>query len=256
MFTVIQIVKFFLISPISWIGLALILGICLRSCRWRKVFFVIACGIFVFFTNPLIFDYINYQRLKDFPQTDMKPDKAYKVAIVMGGFSSVDPATGSLSFIENRGARLIDAIVMYREGKVKQLLITGDPSIQTLPDGADTSSDFLNIMERLGVPSDSIILDKKSLNTRENAINSTVMLKQLGIPVSDCVVITNAEHIRRSLDSFKAYGASPAYYAIGLPFPPSGATIRSFIPSWSTALDWQTLLNETIGNIAYSLTSN
>lgn len=254
MFTLIQIVKFFLISPISWIGISLIAGICLQSCRWRKALFIFAGVLFIFFTNPLILDSINYQRLKDFPQTDMKSGKTYKVAIVMGGFSSIDPATGSLSFIDNRGARLIDAIVLYREGKVKRLLITGDPSIQTHPDGTDTSSAFLTTMNHLGIPADSIILDKHALNTRENAINSTTLLKQLGIPLSDCIVITNAEHIHRSLDCFAAQGGRPAYYAIGLPAAHDSVTIRSFIPSWNTALNWQILLNESIGALAYSLT--
>lgn len=256
-FTIIQLVKFILISPISWMGIAIIAGIRIRNNRWRKTLFIFAGVLFVFFTNPLTFDYINYQSVKRLPQTNMKPDHTYQVAIVMGGFSSIDPATGSLRFIENRAERLVDAIALYQDGRVKQLLITGDPSIQTRSDGTDTSSDFLAAMARLGVPSDAIILDKEALNTRENAVNSAALLKQRGISLSDCIVITNAEHVGRSLDCFfNATGTKPAYYAVVIPSAPSNVTIRSFIPSWATAIGWQTLFNEIIGSLAYSITSH
>ncbi len=232
---------------------ALLLGFMLKK-RWqKKLFLSLAVILFLFFTNPWIYSEISYLRLKSFPQNTMEPGKKYQVAIVMGGFSSYDMSTGSLSFIEDRAGRLWDAVKLYKEGKVGKLLITGDPSIQTNDDGYDTSRMFLKYMEIMGIPANDIILERNAVNTRQNAEFSVEVIKATGVSGSDCVIVTDASHMDRTLGCFLEFGFRPAYYAVNLPLRPAGFSHRSLYPRWSTAVEWESLFNESIGNVVYSI---
>lgn len=57
----------------------------------------------------------------------MTEGKTWRVAIVMGGFGSMNRETGQMTYMEDRADRLWEAIRLYREGRVRQILITGDP---------------------------------------------------------------------------------------------------------------------------------
>lgn len=252
-FELAQFLKFFIISPITWMIAALLSGLLMHNRKLRMLFLTLAVLLFMFFTNPWIYAEFNYRSFGTRPQSTMSKDKTYEVAIVMGGFSNFNIQTGTLNFIGDRAPRLWDAVKLYKDGRVKRLLITGDPSIQIREDNADTSDRFLDYMKTMGVPDSAIILEKKALNTQQNARFTHEILNRQHIPLSECVIITNASHMGRALRCFSKFGKEPAYYAVSCPLRPTGFSHRSLYPRWSTAVEWESMLNESVGSLAYAL---
>ena len=60
---------------------------------------------------------------------------------------------------------------------------------------------------RLGVPRDRLLLETRSHNTREQAVNSAEMLRKRG--TKRFVLVTDSEHMPRTLAAFRAQGLDP-----------------------------------------------
>ncbi|HEX7484587.1 MAG TPA: YdcF family protein [Vicinamibacterales bacterium] len=72
---------------------------------------------------------------------------------------------------------------------------------------------------RLGVPRERIILETRSRTTREQAMNSSEMLRRRG--TKRFVLITDSEHMPRAMSMFRAQGLDPV---------PSVAALRDTTP--------------------------
>lgn len=69
----------------------------------------------------------------------------------------------------------------------------------------------------------------------------------------ECILITSATHIRRSLKCFAKIGLHPDFLSVNTYDAPSNINHRSFYPDWKAAVKWQELLNEWIGDWAYTM---
>lgn len=108
-------------------------------------------------------------------------------------------------------------------------------------------------MEELGVPRTAFILEQQARNTRENAKFTKEILEAKQIAGKECILITSATHIRRSLKCFAKIGLHPDFLSVNTYDAPSNINHRSFYPDWKAAVKWQELLNEWIGDWAYTM---
>ncbi len=249
----------FFLAPTTWIFVLLVaFMVCRRrkeSKTWRRWGWVCLYGnIFVFlvFTNRPLFDYVKARETEAWANPREMEGKHYKIALVMGGFSMVNTDTGALLYPNSCADRLWGAVRLYHMGKVEKILISGD-SITSEDEDHVKENLFLKYMEEVGVPRDVFLLEPQALNTRENAVYSIAMLKPLGIGDRDCLLITTASHMKRSLGCFAAEGWRPDWYAVGITPFPNQLNHRSFYPTWEIAFKWQELINEWIGNAVYGL---
>lgn len=243
----------FFLSPITWILLSLI-GFLVFKCKVRKrVCLLISILFFLFFTNHLLVDYIRYCTVKEYTSVSIDTAKRYKVAIVMGGFASMNVQTGQMRYEQDRADRLWEAIRLWKKGQIGNILITGDPTSILQEDGTSTRDLFLNYMEELGVPRTAFILEQQARNTHENAKFTKEILEAKQIAGKECILITSATHIRRSLKCFAKIGLHPDFLSVNTYDAPSNINHRSFYPDWKAAVKWQELLNEWIGDWAYTM---
>lgn len=244
--------KFFM-SPISWMVILLILYFVLKRKSWKRVCLILSIVFFIVFTNGLLVGFLKYQMIKPYVQTQVDTTKHYRVAIVMGGFASINRATGQLQYEENRADRLWEAVRLWRNGQVDRLLITGDPSISLSEKGLTTAPLFFDYMEQMGIPSNVFILEQKALNTRENAVNTVNILREMNISADECLLVTSATHMKRSLGCFAKIGFQADHLTVNNYDQPREITHRSFYPSWGAAVAWEELLNEWLGEVAYKV---
>lgn len=207
--------------------------------------------MFLFFTNPYIIEYIKYRQTAKYISQKLIDNKVYDAAVVMGGFSKVNPETGNVSFTEGRAERLWEAVRLYKLGKIRKILITGDSSTLIMPDGSSNTDSFLKYMEDFGIPREAFVLEQNAKNTRENALFSKEILEKTGLDKDNILLITSALHMDRSLAAFKKVGMTPDYYAVGVYSPPGEFTHRSLYPRWKAATEWEELFNEIIGKLSY-----
>ena len=106
------------------------------------------------------------------------------------------------------------------------------------------------LLERLGIPSERILMDDKSRTTWENARNVTAVLRELG--VTRIALVTSAMHMPRAMLSFRRSGIScvpaPTDYLsdnarIGAP---------DFLPSFAALRDSFAALQEYFGLVLYA----
>ncbi len=139
--------------------------------------------------------------------------KNYEVGVVLtGGMSKAyDPATQHV-WVGRAFDRAAQAFQLYKSGKIKKILISGG---QGGVRGSITSregQEMMVFLTKAGVRAEDIILEGKSLNTRENAKFSAQILKDQ-FHTKECVLITSAFHLPRAMACFKKVGIQ------ALPFP-------------------------------------
>ena len=242
-----------LICPASWIVLLLVISYITKTKKRRKILLIFASGLFLIFTNNLLLNTVRYQTTKTYSTNFNDPDKHYEVAIVLGGFASMNKETGQMNPYKDRSERIWEAVRLYQKGLVKQILITGDGAIQIRKDGSSTADLFLDYMENFGIPKTVFILEQHSLNTRENALFSTRILREMNIPAKQCILITSATHMERSLSAFEKEDYQTDYLPVNIYIKPEEITWNDLYPRWDTAAEWSELFNEWIGRIAYRI---
>lgn len=243
----------FFLSPISWVCLLLIGALVCKRKRWKRTCLIGCTVVFIVFTNSLFEDYVKSQTVKKYSRVVLDPSKHYKTAIVMGGFAAMNTQTGQMRYVEGRADRLWEAVRLWKNGQVESILITGDPTSLIQEDGSSTKELFLRYMDELGIPRTAFILEQRSRNTRENAKFTKEILDTRQIADKECLLITSATHLKRSLQCFVKVGVYPDYLPVNTYDPPVNINHRAFYPDWKVAIKWQELLNEWIGDWAYSL---
>lgn len=73
-----------------------------------------------------------------------------------------------------------------------------------------------DLLVKLGVKPQRVILDSDSQNTRAHALNLVKLLRKRGIP--NFVLVTSPTHIRRAMSAFHAAGSDPIASPSALPF--------------------------------------
>lgn len=243
----------FFLSPITWGCLLLIGALVLKRKRWKRVCVISSAIVFLLFTNHLLLSYVKYQTVKDYSSIVLDSSKHYKAIIVMGGFASMNQQTGQMRYMVDRADRLWEAVRLWRNGQAENILITGDPTSFIEEDGSCTSELFLNYMEDLGISRTAFILEQRARNTRENAKFTKEILEARRISDKECLLITSATHMKRSLKCFAKEGVYPDFLPVNTYGPPTNINHRAFYPDWQAAVKWQELLNEWFGDWAYSL---
>jgi len=240
-----------LLVPLScatfWIicGAALVVFI-----KKAKVKQHITCGVLaalLFFTNQgIIRTLISWWEIK--PVHLEKENVSYRYGIVLGGFDSFNPEDSTVEF--NASAdRLCSAIMLYKQGKIQKIVISGGEGgiIKTGMTEAEVTRRYLLSIK---IDSADIIIEPNSRNTVENA----TFVKQVLRPRdSECLLITSALHMRRSLAIFHKLGMHPRPYTCDM----KGSYIlwADFIAFKPDALvNWDVYVHEVLGFVIYKIT--
>jgi uncharacterized SAM-binding protein YcdF (DUF218 family) len=111
------------------------------------------------------------------------------VLIVLGGDLVRAGAMGETSYW-----RCVSAVDVWREGGVRQVVLTGD---------AETTGSMRDWLTGQGIPAEAILLETHSGSTRENALNTAKLLQ--GVP-GPYLMVTSDIHTWRSWRVFQKAG--------------------------------------------------
>jgi uncharacterized SAM-binding protein YcdF (DUF218 family) len=139
--------------------------------------------------------------------------KNYEVGVVLtGGMSKTYSPGNQHIWVGKSFDRTAQAFQLYQSGKIKKILISGGQGNFRGNVTSREGQEMAVFLTKAGVKAEDIILEGKSLNTRENAKFSAQIL-QNKFHTNECILITSAFHLPRSLGCFKKVGINP------LPFP-------------------------------------
>lgn len=138
-------------------------------------------------------------------------------------------------------ARGVGAARVYHEHGFGHVIISGRDAVQ---EPTALASAMADLLVALGVPRKKIRLETESRDTRENALYSARLVRDL--QVDTVVVVTSALHMPRSIRMFERAGLSvlPAPVRFQSP-PPEG--LERLIPSSLALRRSQRLVHEIVG---------
>jgi len=252
MFFVFSKILYFLIQPINWVLALMLCSLFSKKPSRKRKALVAAIVMGFFFTNHFIYNQIiHLWEVETITADQIK--KPYDIGILLGGFSSSYVIPNHDRFnINCSGNRFLNAYELYKTGKVKKLLITGGSGdlLQKTPSEAVKLKDFLL---RIGVPEEDIIMEPAARNTYENAVFTQTMLTEQ-FPGANCLLITSASHMRRSIGCYKKAGVKFTPFSVDFMAEKNRwAPENTLVPDRKGFYLWEILIKEWVGYFAYWL---
>jgi len=240
----------FLLTPVIWVIILLIIGLISKSDKRKKWFLWTAFVLLILFTNP----FLGNQAIKRL-EVPYKPitaiNKVYDYGIVLGGMAQWDVKYERLTF-EGAGDRLNQAIYLYKTGRIKKFLLSGGSGSTIKPD--DKEMKFINnYLLEIGIPETDILVESNSRNTHENARFVAEMMKGKD---ASFLLITSAFHMRRAEGCFKKAGIKVFSWPvdrISLPEDEIYNIQNIVVPSSDILINWSLFLKEIIGYQVYRI---
>jgi uncharacterized SAM-binding protein YcdF (DUF218 family) len=251
MFFILSQLLSFLITPFTWIVALILLALFLKNKKWSRRCMVYAVAVTLFFSNSFISD--EFVRLWEYPIT---PDSAmlpsYDVGVVLGGgMITIDAQSKRMTFRNNLD-RVMQAVELYKEGRIKRMLFSSGSGSLVYRDMLESTL-LRKYLVSIGIPDSVILVDSTSDNTRENAINSALILKK-EFPKGKILLITSAIHMRRAMACFNKEGIKVTPYSTD---KRTGARFwdfnHDFVPNIGALGAWESLIHEIIGYLVYAV---
>lgn len=242
----------FVLAPVNWIILMLVLALAfrrdvVRSRRWL----VAAATVLFLLTNPFLL----YLAVKAWEVPAYRTDalhRTYKVGVLLGGgMNNYDESLDRPVYSQSVD-RIMLTMTLYKQDKIEKILISGGSGF-VLNRNFSEADRTRELFVMAGIPKEDIIVETSSRNTFENAVESARVLRELGVNDTS-LLITSAIHIRRALACFHKAGVAVH------PFPAdrkTGVLIWSpdkiILPDATCLEGWKILIKEWIGVIVYRL---
>ena len=229
-------------SPINWVLGLLLLALIIKKGKLRSSILWATLLLSLLFTNRQL--QTEAYRVWSAPyRTAMDTTVVYDLAVVLGGSTEFSKEWGQINYNE-AGDRMTEAIRLYRMGRIRKMLISGDQAINIFK-GKTYAPYFLDYMEQMGVNRNDIILEQKAMTTRENISLIKEIISRNDHP--RILLITSGWHLRRSMKGFKASGLNLVPYGVDVPSRDEVYSWNEFLPTWNAAVKWQALIHEIVG---------
>lgn len=249
MFFILSKLLSWLLTPLSWILICFIASFWLRSKAWRKRARTAALLLLLFFSNPGIANLVT--KWWEIAPIEIRTIQTpYDVGIVLTGVTYPLQEPKDRVHFAKGADRLLHAIQLYHEGKIRNILISGG-SGSLLHQEVSESAGLARVALMAGVRPEHLFVEGESRNTRENAQFSTLMINN-NWPDKRCLLITSAFHMRRSLACFKKAGLETTPFTTDFYSSPwewnPGLLV---VPSTGSISTWEVLIREWVGMAAY-----
>lgn len=250
MFIVSKIAYVFL-TPFVWVLIITILLLILQKNKaiFKKLLFINLFLLF-FFSNTAIFKFFMHKWEIHGVKIE-EVNKKYKVGLVLGGMFEFDNDLTRLS-VRRGGDRIWQALSLYKLKIIEKIMISGNHGF-VFDRGLNESEQLREVLIQFGIEKDDIIIETKSKNTFENAVESVRILNDLNILPKEVLLITSAFHMRRSLKCFQKQEFMLDVFSTD---QYTGKKLHInwdeyFWPSGSTFIEWQVLIKEWVGFVSY-----
>lgn len=165
--------------------------------------------------------------------------------VVLGGAIRGDTHMGTMPDLGQHADRLLYAAALYKAGKAPMLLLSGGASEDARPE-AQLMQEALQVM---GVPRQSILLERVSRNTQENAQFSATLLNKHEL--QRILLVTSAFHMPRAVPLFERQG----FEVIAAPTDFQRIVSAPVVPVWLPSVDdlqrSTVAIKEYVGFIVY-----
>ncbi len=244
-----------LLYPLTVVLLSGVLGFVLRRLGARRSgasLIALSAIVFVISSNPWLAGRFR-AHLEHWYQPVRAADAPTADAIVLlgGGLRLPVPPRVDAEFAD-AADRVLYASRLYRAGRAPLVVVSGGNVFEQ--DAAVRSESYYvsRLLQEWGVPASRIIVEGRSRNTRENALETKKILDRERIET--ILLVTSAMHMPRALATFRGAGvdavAVPVDYTVSAYSHPA---ILDFLPSSSAMHANAQTIREYLGIVVYGL---
>ncbi|MEO8172196.1 MAG: YdcF family protein [Sediminibacterium sp.] len=249
MFFILSKILFFLLVPFWWIVILLIWRWRSKNQKVRKRLLTLTVVILIFFTNPFL--YRQTVMLWQPAPVTLTAGKIYDAGIVLGGMAGYDK--NEVGHFGGGADRFIQIANLYHRGIIKKIIVTGGTGKLNQDDPPESIFLRAELMAN-GINDSAIIMESRSRNTSENALFTKQITDSLGLK-PPFVLVTSAQHMKRSASVFKKVGFDCVQYPCDYNVTPQKFAMEDvIIPNISLLNKWGELLKEMVGLFVYRLT--
>ncbi len=221
------------VYPVGLSALLILSGLLLmKKQKISRIAFLLAFLV-IFISGNRWFSYTLARSLEWQYIPDKTPEISADAIVVLGGGTESALSPRSSVEVNSAGDRLIHAADLFKNGAAPLLVLSGG-KIEWMESIEDSpAADMREILLKMGIPDDALLLQPKSRNTHEDAVFSVELLKDKGC--KKIILVTSAMHMPRSIALFKKQGmeviAAPTDYTIT-----EDGWARTFSPNLETFL--------------------
>ena len=222
------------------LGLAILFSLvgliaALRGRRARAVTTILLAVVILWVSaTNIISGYVLSTLERGYPPVPIEHLPNVDAIVVLGGYTDAASAEGVIE-LGDAIDRLFHGMRLYRVGKAPQVILVGGAARGHQPE-AQVMADML---AEFGISRSVMLLEDKSRNTRENALNAVALMQANNI--NKILLVTSAFHMRR---------AQSAFEKLGIEVVPA-ATDYQVLESDPSILDWlpnaEALMMTTLG---------
>jgi uncharacterized SAM-binding protein YcdF (DUF218 family) len=191
------------VYPLGLVLILLVLSLILRQ-RSKAETFTVVLAIMILWLCSTRFVALTLVKSLEWRYLPLQEIPAADVIVVLGGGTESYQYPRPMVEINAAGDRVIYAAELYKKGKGSFILVSGG-NIPALDARTTTpAEDMTLLLTMLGVPPEVIWLQPNSANTAQDALYSSILLKDSGI--SRVILVTSAIHMPRAVELFTANG--------------------------------------------------
>ncbi len=241
----------YLTMPLVIICSLLLSSVIIRSSHWKRRLFMAGLILLLFLSNDFIAnEFMKAWEVPPTPLADIK--KHYAWGILLSGVTKSEMDPKDRVYFQNGADRVTHTFQLYKTGIIQKILISGG-SGRLIDIGQREADDIASVLAMMGVKPQDIIAENKSRNTHESALEVKSLLAANAKP-EDCLLITSAFHMRRSLACYAKVGWRMDVFSTDFLSHKRKFTIDIlFIPKLEALGDWNVLVKEWVGYVMYAM---
>ena len=241
----------FLVLPLTMVVLCFIASVVIKRQPWSKRFFWAGFVLLLFFSN----DFISNAPMRSW-EIDAKPFNTLsprKLGIVLTGSTHSFLEPDDRVYFKRGADRVTHTIQLYKLGLIEKILVSGGTGRLLKADEPEANK-YKKVMLMAGVPEQDILLENKTRNTYESAVAVKEILDSLHFTADDCLLITSAFHMRRSLACYRKAGLDIESFTTDFYGLQDKIFLTSILlPSIEGFIIWEKLFKEWTGFVAYKM---
>ena len=232
-----------LASPLFLVIILVLWGLLFRSRRASLT----AIGILIVCSLPVFSDKLISYLEKDYSLAPTVNVKTADAIVVLSGMVRTIEGTNGLVYEWGEASdRIFAGIDLIKENKAPILVLTGGKLPWSV--GKPEGEHLRDIAEKLGVPSDVILLTENVQNTDQEA---KAVAKLLNKEVPNIILVTSAFHMPRAQKVFEAAGIVVSPFPVDFLSRSDLVSLLDFIPSAEAFNKTSFVIRELIGRFFY-----
>jgi len=239
----------YLVMPLTIIVVCFLLSLLVRNRIWRRRLRLGGLILLLLFSNEFIAnEFMKRWEVKPRAYSTMP---AYKLGIVLTGAVIPQLEPRDRVYFQKGADRVVHTVQLYKLRIIEKILVSGGSGrlINIQEREADRFKDAMVLM---GVPDSVIIVENETRNTHESAVAVARIVGELGYSRDDCLLITSAFHMRRSLACYEKVGLPLDSFTTDFYAHRHNYHFDAFVvPKLEALIIWHKLAREWTGFIAY-----